>query len=242
MVDLRKTGRELAGPRPRRGDHHDWPLHRHVLVLAVAQLGDDRLHISGIALGDIVVPHADALPLQPLAELLGGDLAGVACDHDTAHQKPQQLEVADQLQRVVGIGDAEVRAHLLVFDVAGVDGKDDLGLILERLQQAELHVRVVAGKAARGMEVVHQLAAELQIELAELRRTSADLVALLAQVLLVVETKLHDFTPFISSRIFWIFGLQRPQPPPAFVKLVTSSTVVRLFSVMTRRTSFSLTL
>ena len=46
----------------------------------------------------------------------------------------------------------------------------------------------------------------------------------------------------ISSRMAWIFGLHLPQPPPAFVKLVTSSTVVREFSVITRRTSFSLTL
>ena len=180
--------------------------------------------------------------LQPFAELLGGDLARVARDHHTAHQKTERLQVADQLQRIVGVGDAEVGAHLLVLDVAGIDGEDDLGLILEGLEETQLHVRVVARQTARRMEVVHQLAAELQIELSELRRTATDLVALFAQILLVVESDLHGRTPLISSRIFWIFGLQRPQPPPALVKLVTSSTVVRPFSVITRRTSFSLTL
>ena len=48
--------------------------------------------------------------------------------------------------------------------------------------------------------------------------------------------------PLSSLRIAAIFSLHRPQPPPAFVKFVTSSTVVREFSVMTRRTSFSETL
>ena len=129
--------------------------------------------------------------LKARAELLGGKLAGIARDDDAAHQKPQRLQVVDELQRVVGVGDAEVRAHLLVFDVAGIDREDDLGLVLERLQEPQLDVGVVAGEAPGGVEVVHQLPAEFQIELAVFGRPAANLRRLLAQVLFVVESDFH---------------------------------------------------
>ena len=184
----------------------------------------------------------DAAVFEALAELLRGDLSRIARNHHAAEEKAEALEVVDELERVVRVGDAEVGAHLLVLDVARVDAEDDLGLVLEGLEEAELHVGVVAREAARGVEVVHELPAELEVELAVLRGAAADLLALLGEVLLVVEADLHFAPPLISSRMAWIFGLHLPQPPPAFVKLVTSSTVVREFSVITRRTSFSLTL
>ena len=62
------------------------------------------------------------------------------------------------------------------------------------------------------------------------------------EVLVVVEADLHFAPPLISSRIACIFGRHRPQPPPALVKLVTSSTEVSEFSAITRLTSFSETL
>ena len=184
----------------------------------------------------------DAARLELLAELLRGELPLVARDDHAPDGKPERREVVDELERVVGVGYAEVGAHLLLLDVAGVDAEDDLGLVLEGLEEAELHVRMVPGKAPCGVEVVHQLPAELEVEPAVLARAAADLLRLLLQVLFVVEADLHLAPPLISSRIAWIFPLQRPHPPPAFVKFVTSSTVVSWFSVMTRRTSFSDTL
>ena len=136
-----------------------------------------------------------------------------------------------------------------MLDVARVDAEKDLGLVAEGLEEAQLDVRIVAGQAARGVHVVHQLAAELQVELAEALRAAADLLGLFGQVFLVVKATFHRARqsvsfrqPLSSLRIAAIFSLHRPQPPPAFVKFVTSSTVVREFSVMTRRTSFSETL
>ena len=103
----------------------------------------------------------------------------------------QGLQVINKLQRIVGVGNAKVRAHLLVLDVAGIDREDDLGLVLERLQQPQLDVRIVARQAAGGVEVVHQLPAEFQIELAVFGRAAANLRRLLAQVLFVVESDFH---------------------------------------------------
>ena len=140
-------------------------------------------------------PDAHAPVFEALAELEGGGLAGVAGDDDAAHEEAEPLEVVDQFQRVVGVGDAEVGTHLLVLDVARVDGDEDLRLIAEGLQQSQLHVRIVAGQAARRVEVVHQLAAELKVEFAEALCAAADFLGLFREVFFVVETEFHVVDP-----------------------------------------------
>ena len=134
----------------------------------------------------VVDPHAAALQLR--AELHHGRLLLVARDDDAANGQPESAQVVDQLQRVIRIGDAEVRPHLLALDVAREQAEDDLGLVLQGLQQAKLHVRIVARQATRRMEVVDQLAAELKVQATVLSGATANLFRLLLQVLLVVET------------------------------------------------------
>ena len=159
----------------------------------------------------------DAARLELLAELLGGELPFIARHDDAAHHKPERGEVVYELECVVGVGDAEVRAHLLALDVAGIDAEYHLGLVLERLEKPELHVGVVPGEAPRRVEVVHELPAELEVEAAVLPGSAANLLGLLLQVLVVVEADFHFAPPRISSRIACILPLHRPQPPPAFV-------------------------
>ena len=239
VVDLRQARRELARPGARRRHDHDRLLRRHVLVLAVSLVRHDRVDVRRIPRRLGVAVDADAAPLELGAEELDGRLVLEARDDDAAHGQPEGPEVVDELQRVVRVGDAEVGAHLLALDVAGEQAEDDLRVVFQRLEEAELHVRVVAGQAARRVEVVHQLAAELEVEASVLAGAAPDLLRLLLQVLLVVKALFHLCS---SSRMAWILPLHRPQPPPAFVKFVTSSTVVSWFSAMTRRTSFSETL
>ena len=136
-----------------------------------------------------MVPHADALTFKTSAELLRRNLPGIAGNHNTSHEKSKSRKVGDELHGVVGIGYTEIGAHLLVFDITRINCENDLGLILERLQKTELNVRIVSGETACRMEVVHQLAAELEIEFTELARTAANLISLLAQVLFVVESQ-----------------------------------------------------
>ena len=78
---------------------------------------------------------------------------------------PQSAQVVDQLQGVDVVGDAEVGPDLLPLDVAGVDAEQDVGLVLELLEQPHLDVGVEAGQDAGGVIVEEQLAAELQVEL-----------------------------------------------------------------------------
>ena len=99
------------------------------------------------------------------------------------------LEVVDQFDRIRVVGDAEIRADLLALDVAGEDAQDDVGLVLEVVQQAHLDARVEPGQNARGVHVEQQLAAELQVELvAGGFHAFEDRGGLLGEVLLVVES------------------------------------------------------
>ena len=94
-------------------------------------------------------------------------------------------------QNSLSFGQRILAHYCLVLDIAGVNGENDLSLILEGLQKTQFHVRIVAWKATGRMKVVHQLAAKLQIQLAELPSPAANLVTLFAQVLIVVKSQLH---------------------------------------------------
>ena len=239
MVYLREARRELARAGAGRRHDDDRLLGLHVVVLAVADVGDDGVYVGRVACGLVVVVDPDAAALELRAELLHGRLLLEARDDDAAHEKPERAEVVYELERVVGVRYAEVGAHLLAVDVARVEAEDDLGLVLQGLEKPQLHVRVVAWETPRRMEVVYKLPAELEVEPPVLPGAAADLLGLLLKVLLVVETDLHRPS---SLSMASIFGMHFPQPPPALVKFVTSSTVVSWFSVMTRRISFSETL
>ena len=206
VVDLRQARRELPGARTRRRHDHDRSLGLHVLVLAVAHVGHDRVDVRRIAGGLVVVVDPDAAALELRAELHHGRLLLVARDDDAADRQAQAAQVVDQLQRVVRIGNAEVGAHLLALDVAGEEAEDHFRLVLEGLQQTELHVRVVPGQAPRRVEVVDELAAELQVEPPVLAGAPTDFLGLLLQVLIVVKAKGHGIEKVWKVWDVWKVG------------------------------------
>ena len=84
----------------------------------------------------------------------------------TAHHiDAPAAEVVDQLHGVGIVGDAEIGADFFSLDVPGIDAEQDVGLVLELLDQPHLHIRIVAGKDAGGVVVEQQLSAELEVEL-----------------------------------------------------------------------------
>ena len=81
----------------------------------------------------------------------------------------------------------------LLFSMSfGVDDDDDLHVVHQLLEHADLGVGLETGQHARGMVVVEQLAAELQVQLAaELVDAVADVLGLQRDVLVVVESLAH---------------------------------------------------
>ena len=111
-----------------------------------------------------------------------------ARDDDGTDQQAPGAQVVDELHGIDVVGHAEIGAHLLALDGAGVDTDDDLGLVAELLEETDLDVGIVAGQDASRVEVERDLAAELQIEPAlDLADPFDDGARLLVEVLVVVE-------------------------------------------------------
>ena len=108
----------------------------------------------------------DTLGIQPLFKGDGSGLSGPAGQHHGAHIQADAPEGVNQPQGVQVVGDAQVPADFAGFDVVGVDRDQDFFLVLHLQQHLDLAVRLETGKDAAGVEVVKQLAAQLQIELA----------------------------------------------------------------------------
>ena len=198
VVDLREARSHLAAVGARAGHHRQRLSGLDERVGPVSLLADDPIHVGGISFDRPMREGANAAPLELVLERDGAGLTLKASDHHRRDIQPPFPDVVDQLEGVGIVRDPEVRPHLLVFDVPGVDAQDDLRIVLQALEQPHLHVRVVTGQHPCGVVVEDQLAAKLQVQLpVGLVRPSENGLALLGEVPLVVETR----------------GLLRPKPP-----------------------------
>ena len=96
---------------------------------------------------------------------------------------------------------AEIAAALVALDIVCGDCHDDLAFRLHHHEHADLAVRPEARQNARGVEIVKEFAAELQIELAaELIEALGDALRLEPDILVVVKADLsHIFLPLFYS-------------------------------------------
>ncbi len=139
-----------------------------------------------------MIVHADSQPFKALAEGLGAGLAVILRDADGADQQAAAAKLVAQAQHVVVVGDAKVGTHLVLLDVAGTDGDDNLGVVAQLHQHLQLTIWFKTRQYATGVIVVEQLAAKFKIELvAELRDAFLDVFGLDFEILFVVETVFH---------------------------------------------------
>ena len=190
VVDLGQAGGHLAAARAGGGDDHQVPPGLNVLVAPVALRRDDAGDVTGVAGDGEVTVDRDAQRLELALEVLGLTVVISPLGHDdAAHVEPVAAEGVDVAQQVVLVGDAQVRADLVAGEVLGVDRHDDLDLVGQLGEHDDLVVRSEARQHARGVHVVNELAAELQIELAaELGAALRDVAGLHPQVLVAVES------------------------------------------------------
>ena len=134
-----------------------------------------------------VYRHAESLQL--FAEGARGGLGFVARQNDAADVKPEMTENVDETQHILVICYAEVAAFFVFFDVARVYDDNDLSLILQLKQHAQLAVRLKAGEHPRCVIVVIQFAAEFKVELvAEFGDALAYMLRLELEIFIVVKT------------------------------------------------------
>ena len=123
-------------------------------------------------------------------------LAGILSDDDAADIQPNAAESVDQAQHVQIVRDAQIPAHLVLFNVGGVDDNDDFGHVLQVQQHADLAVRRKTRQYARGVEVVEKLSAEFQVQLVvKFFNALHNTCGLHFQILVVVKADFRHF-PF----------------------------------------------
>ena len=196
VVDLRQARRELAGPGARRRQHDEVARGLEGLVAAEALLAHDPGHVCGVAGDRPVADRPQAQALEPIAEPVAGLVRIVQLrDDDVLHEEAAGAEGVDEPQDLVLVRDPQVRSHLVPAQIAGVDGDDDLQLVAQLLEHRDLRVRGEPGQHARGVQVVEELPAHLQVEsAADLPLPGADAVRLEGDVALAVEADLRDGT------------------------------------------------
>ena len=189
VVELGEAGGHLAAAGAGGGDDDERMGRLDVFVAAEAIVADDVGNVGGVAGDGVVAVVAHAQRVEALNEGVRRALSGVLRDAHAADIQPQRTERVDQAQAVVIVGDAEVAAHLVLLNVVRADHDDDLRIVAQLLEHADLAVGLEAGQHARSVKIVKQLAAEFKIQLAaELADALADVRGLHGEVFIVVKT------------------------------------------------------
>ena len=165
MVELGETGGHLAAARARCRDDYQGAGRLDVIVLAVAFIADNERHIAGIAFDAVMAVHLDVAVLQLGLELVGAVLAAVLGDDNASHIEALVPEFLNKTEDILVVGDAQVMADLVLFDVSRIDGNEDFGLVSHLKEHTELAVRCKAGQDPGGVVVVKKLSSEFQIQL-----------------------------------------------------------------------------
>ena len=147
-----------------------------------------RDSIGGIARNGIVPVAADAQIFQPVKKRVRRGLPAVPGQHHAAYIQPHIPENVNEPENVLIIGDPQIAPHFVLLDIPGIDGNDDLHIILELLEHSDLAVRRKTRQHPRGVVIIEQLAAEFQIQLAAaLVDPLFNLLRLGGEVFLIVE-------------------------------------------------------
>ena len=136
-----------------------------VLVTTQTFIRNNQIDVIGVALDGIVTRDLDTasleLALKGMCLVIG---ITPARDDNIAHVQPVFAEHIDVTEDVIFVGDSQVFTHLAALEIQGVDGNDNFGLVSKLGKHDDLVIRSESGKNARGVHVVNELAAKLQVQ------------------------------------------------------------------------------
>ena len=193
LIQLAEADGHLAAAGAGGSDDDERAGGLDIVVLAEALLGVDEGDVLGIAFNGVMIVDLDAHAFQTLAVGIGAGLAVVMGDDHRTHHEAAAHELVAQAKDIHVIGDAEIAADLVLFNVNGTDDDDDLAVVYELREHLELVVRLEARQHAAGVVIVEKLASELHVELvAELGDAFLDMFGLDLEIFLRVEPVFHN--------------------------------------------------
>ena len=131
LIQLAEADGHLAAAGTGGSDDDEGTGGLDIVVLAEALLGVDQCDIGRIPLDGVMVINLDAHALQTLAVGIGAGLAVVMGDDHRTHHEAAAHELVAQAKDIHVIGDAEIAADLVLFNVNGTDDDDDLAVVDE---------------------------------------------------------------------------------------------------------------
>ena len=125
VIELAQASRHFAASGTRCRDDDERSGGFHEIVFAETLVRSDAFDVVRIAVDGVVDVGFDAQSLESVAELVGGMLTVVVGDDDRADQEVAPHKLVAQAQHVFVVGDAEVGANLVAFDVFRAHHDDD---------------------------------------------------------------------------------------------------------------------
>ncbi|CDA61464.1 uncharacterized protein BN513_01225 [Clostridium sp. CAG:169] len=201
VIQLGEAGCHFAAAGTGSGDHHQAAGGFNIFVLSISLVADDVGDIGRVALDGVMAVDLDAQRFQPLLKGNSDRLTLEAGHHNAADIQPKAAEDVDQAQNVDIIGDAQVAADFIFFNIGSVDDHHHLHLFFELEEHPQLAVRLKTRKNTGGVVIIVQLPAKLQIQLAaKLRDALADVFRLCVKIFFVVKSNfLHNFHASLSK-------------------------------------------
>ena len=98
-------------------------------------------------------------------EFIRGGLTEVLGDDHAVHVQTERAQLIDLPQNVGTVGNAEIGADFVAFQICRADDEDDLRLIFEGQEHFAFGVRLESRQNARGVHIVEQFSAEFEIQL-----------------------------------------------------------------------------
>ena len=90
----------------------------------------------------------DAKRFETMAERIGSSLAAVLRDDHRAYVKAHAAQDIHQTQNVLIVGNTQVAAYLILFDIVSVDSEDDLNIVLHGFEHRDLCIGLETRKNA----------------------------------------------------------------------------------------------
>ena len=138
VVQLGEAYGHLSRTGTRSSDDDKRAFCLYVIVLAETIVAGNEVDVMWITVYKVMVVSLYSLSLQTLAEGICGMLTVVVGYHDAAHHESASLKLSTQAQHILIVCDAEVCAHLVFLYVLSTYHDDNLYLVTDLAEHAQL--------------------------------------------------------------------------------------------------------
>ena len=193
LIELAQADSHLAAAGSRGSHHNERTCSNHIVVTSESLIGIYKGNVVGITLYGVMNVGHYAQTLKTLAESIGTGLTVIVGNHHRSDQKATGLELLTQTQHIHIVGNTQITAYLVLFNIQCTDYDNNLGTVTELHKHTQLTVRLETGQNAAGVMVIEEFSSELEVKfVTELSYALLDVFGLYPKILFVVKSVYHN--------------------------------------------------